>query len=55
MGDCKKCDGKGWLLYSYEWTRPRPAYWFNRGPDGEKPSVCEHCDTIERGVPAEEG
>lgn len=31
----------GWLIWVYPERRARPAYWFNRGPNGERPSECD--------------
>lgn len=39
-GACKACYGRGWVLWVFPERKPRPAYWFDRGPNGERPSVC---------------
>lgn len=41
---CKTCKGKGWVIWVYPEGKPRPAYWFNRGPNGERPSPCSDCE-----------
>ena len=46
-GMCASCNGKGWVLWVYPERKPRPAFWFSRGPRGERPSVCEQCETIQ--------
>ncbi len=46
MMACKSCAGQGWVIWVYPERKPRPAYWFNRGPNGERPTECDACDTI---------
>ena len=43
---CIKCEGRGWTIRLHSDRTPKPAYWFNRGPEGERPAVC-NCGTIE--------
>ena len=38
---CDQCRGRGWVLWVYPERKPRAAYWFNRGPNGERPSECD--------------
>lgn len=38
---CACCKGKGYVLWVYPERKPRPAYWFNRGPNGERPRECD--------------
>jgi hypothetical protein len=47
MSECKSCNGKGWLIWIWPNRKPRPAYWFTRGPKGEKPHPCEDCQTTD--------
>lgn len=46
---CRACEGKGWVIQVFRERRPRPAYWFQRGPNSERPRACTHCATIEKG------
>lgn len=46
---CKICEDKGWTIKVERIRQPRPAYWFNRGPNGEQPNVCTACNSIEGG------
>lgn len=49
---CPVCKGRGWVIWVYPERMPRPAYWFNRGPDGERPSPCDDCNAIDSGYGA---
>lgn len=51
---CSECKGKGWTIYVYPERKPRPAYWFNRGPSGECPKPCD-CGEIEDLKPEPKG
>jgi len=44
---CRKCDDRGYLLRPSPRRKPKPAYWFNRGPMGERPTPCD-CGLIEK-------
>jgi hypothetical protein len=46
MTTCVRCDGKGMIIWVHSEKKPRPAYWFNKGPNGEEPSDCD-CYTID--------
>lgn len=41
---CHSCNDKGYLLWVYPERKPRPAYWFSRGPNGERPRECDCSD-----------
>ena len=43
---CKLCEDKEWVLWVYPERKPRPAFWFNRGPNGEKPVVCDCAEPV---------
>ena len=43
---CKLCKGRGWLIWIARTKRPRAAYWFNRGPEGQRPVPCD-CGVVE--------
>ena len=44
---CKTCKGRGWVISVYPKSKPRPAYWFTRGANGERPRPCDKCETLE--------
>ena len=44
---CRKCSGRGYVLRLDPRRKPKPAYWFNRGPVGERPTPCD-CGLIEK-------
>ncbi|WP_235889104.1 hypothetical protein [Maritimibacter alexandrii] len=39
--DCRLCKDRGWIINVYRERAPRPAFWFNRGPNGERPRICD--------------
>ena len=43
---CKTCKGRGWVIWRHRAKVPTPAYWFQRGPDGEQPVVYD-CGVID--------
>jgi hypothetical protein len=40
---CPACDGRGYVLWDFPAKKPSPAYWFQRGRHGERPTPCERC------------
>lgn len=41
---CRACAGKGYMLADRVGRPPSPAYWFERGVNGEQSIPCTSCD-----------
>lgn len=43
LAACPLCHDQGYVLWIFPARKPVPAFWFTRGPHGERPIPCEKC------------